>query len=298
MKSFFSVLAAASLLAGTVQAREGRWGDDRRDDRFGRERSVVVGSVQIGRNNFNPSVLYVPAELQCRMTHIKLTAIMDSVVLTKIDVTYRFADRFGNNKDSIDLNDNDDFGRSRDRRGWNDRIRGISLAANQSSPWLDLDDVQDGFPDGRCITSIQVYGIDTPDFGRRGERPGRFGGPIRPIDRPATVQIEGIALRNGGGDNHRPPIVPTPPPRPPVVPTPPPSQPIDCYSIKGVTKPCYVGQNVRAVDIRYQASSASCNPIPFVPEQKPVAGSYAFDQRGGFIYVYAGCRASFNLYYR
>jgi hypothetical protein len=247
--------------------------------------------VQIGRNNFNPSVLYVPAELQCRMTHIKLTAIMDSVVLTKIDVTYQRADRFGNNKDSIDLNDNDDFGRSRDRRGWNDRIRGISLAANQSSPWLDLDDVQDGFPNGRCITTIQVYGVDTPDFGRRGERPGRFGGPIRPIDRPATVQIEGIALRNGGGDNHRPPIVPTPPPAPIVVQK-------YCDSEGGATKSCYIGQNVRAIDIYSRASKSSCNPIEYVPNATPKQGSYAFDQRGGNIYVYSGCRATFNVYYR
>ncbi len=71
---------------------------------------------------------------------------------------------------------------------------GIQLAPLQQSQWLSVDDVMDGFPDGRCIQAITFYGIDTPDF----VGPGR----VERHDPPAWVKLDGYITRQGPG---RPP---------------------------------------------------------------------------------------------
>ena len=81
---------------------------------------------------------------------------------------------------------------------------GIQLAQFQASQWLSVDDVMDGFPDGRCIRAITFYGIDTPDFAG----PGR----VERHDPPAMVKLDGYITRQapGGGGIGGGPVRPRP----------------------------------------------------------------------------------------
>lgn len=233
MKKVLILVAAACMIAGSADARPGRW-QDQRSERFRSARPVDLGTVRIGFDRRGADSLRIGNDprLGCNLTHVKLSALNDSVKIVAVDIEYQRADRFGRTTDTIDLNDNDDYGRNFDRRGRGEQ--GIYLAANESTGWLDLDDVQDGFPSGRCIRSIQIYGIDTPDrhrpeMGRydgRGRRDGRRGYVDRDggyHNRPALIKVEGLLLRQGGRTRPpqpTPPVRPNPPhvrPNPPII---------------------------------------------------------------------------------
>ena len=256
MKKIMSAFAALTMLAGGAQARPGSW-QDQRGERFRGARPVSLGEVQIA----TPRSGYVDAinlsgrpGLECNLTHIKLMAPLENVLITAVEIEYARPDRFGRSTDTIDLNDNDDFGRAFDRRGRGGV--GISLQPGEATAWLDLDDVQDGFPDGRCVRSIRIYGPETnPGFDRPGMgRPGwdrnrERGGfddrcrgprcpppaPIRP-NRPSVVQVDGLVVprhgdQDGGGirpgprPGPNPSPNPGPGPRPEPRPIPPPNRP-------------------------------------------------------------------------
>ncbi|MFL5813314.1 MAG: hypothetical protein ACJ763_07025 [Bdellovibrionia bacterium] len=240
-------LLVALTIGGIAQARPGRWAD-RNDDRF-REREVItLGEVVIGNSGHRVDAgtldVFSNPRIQCGLTHIKLSAFSDSVYLTRIDVEYRDADSYGRNSDSIDMSDDRGprYGdrRSDDRRGSD----GIYLDSGQSTGWLDVDDVMDGRPNGRCIRSIRVFGIDTPDrgdggrggrdYGRdrgRGGYGGYHGGGYGGADnyRPASVRVEGLlARRHHEEPRHEAPPVVVVEPRheePPIVVAPPRHEP-------------------------------------------------------------------------
>jgi hypothetical protein len=210
-------LAVALTIGGIAQARPGRW-MDRNDERF-RDREVInLGEVVIGNSGHHVDAdtldVYGNPRIQCGLTHIKLSASNDSVYLTRIDVEYRDADPYGRNSDSIDLSENRGP-RYGDRRYYDDRRYddrrggdGIYLDSGQSTSWLDVDDVMDGRPNGRCIKSIRVYGIDTPDRGEGG-RGGRDFDRGRDRDRGrggygGYRDGYGYGYGNGNPDNYRP----------------------------------------------------------------------------------------------
>lgn len=240
-----NLIQATLLIALTVggidaQARPGRWAD-RNDDRIRGREVVDLGDVVVGNSGrrVDASTLDVFSNprIQCGLTHIKLSASSDSVYLTRIDVEYRDADQYGRNSDSIDLSE-DRGPRYGDRRGDD----GIYLDSGRSTSWLDVDDVMDGRPNGRCIKSIRVFGIDTPDRGEPGRGRGRgrggyagprgggygygYGNGGEDNYRPASVRVEGLLARpHHEGPHHEAPPVIVPPPRheePPVMMPPPP----------------------------------------------------------------------------
>lgn len=216
--AFISAMVASSMSF----AAPGGW-HDRGGDRFRSVQGFNLGTVRIGFENRRVSSdtldIVGNPRIQCNLTHIKLQAVNDSVRILALEVEYAHS-RNGQSVDRIDLNDNDDFrrwGRGRGdvrpgdgrggRGGWGDNRddgrrmdRGIALNPGESTPLLDLDDVQDGFPNGRCVKSVRVIGIDTPDFGRGGGRGRGYGGRY---NSPATVQVEGFLTRVGrpGGDH-------------------------------------------------------------------------------------------------
>lgn len=212
------VLASALIVTSIGWSGPGRW-HDRNGERFRTVQGFDLGTVRIGFENRrfdNDTVDIVNnPRIQCNLTHIRLSSLNESVRILAVEVEYARTDRFGNATDRLDLHDGDDFrrwGGRGDGRGWGrrDRMpRGIELHPGESSPLLDLDDVKDGFPDGRCVKSIRVIGIDTPDFprgrgfgdgrgfgGGRGEGRGRF-------DTPAFVKVEGFLTRVGRGGDGR-----------------------------------------------------------------------------------------------
>jgi hypothetical protein len=183
------------------------------DDDYIRQGEIVnLGEVTIGNSghHYDADVLdlYNNPRIQCRLTHVKLSAYSDSVVITRIEVEYRDADQYGKYKDSIDLADQTGSGRD----------SGIYLDSGKSTGWLDVDDVIDGHADGRCIKSLRVFGIDTPDHGY-GHGPGYgYGhghhGYSHGHDyyddnfRPAHIRVDGLVGRghhghpHHGGSNH------------------------------------------------------------------------------------------------
>lgn len=210
------VLVSALILTSVGWSDPGRW-HDRNGERFRSVQSFDLGRVRIGFDNRrfdNDTVDIVNnPRIQCNLTHIRLSSLNDAVKILAVEVEYARTDRFGNAIDRLDLNDSDDFrrwggrgdGRRDDRGGgnWGRRQRmnrGIELFPGDSSPLLDLDDVKDGFPDGRCVKSIRVIGIDMTNS-PRGR--GFDGGRIRPIETPAFVKVEGFLNRvgRGGGDH-------------------------------------------------------------------------------------------------
>lgn len=224
MKSIFTLLmVVASLATLTASADYGRGGGGRwrrpDDGRFRNGQTIGLGQVRIGNRDrrWDPDTIWVNQNprIQCNLTHIQLSALNDDAFITAVEVEYRERDRNGNNRDMIDLNDNDDsWGGGRGRGG----NRGIRLSPRMPSPWLDLDDVQDGYPSGRCVQAIRVFGMDIPDRGPGG--PGR-GGPGRGDDRcrrygncpqpaPTIIQVDGFLANRGpggnpgGGGDHRP----------------------------------------------------------------------------------------------
>lgn len=238
MKLLVTVMIAAAAFAVTAEARQGRWHNPG-DTRMNEAPKVKIGWINIGNEGrgFQAQVIDVAnnPHVECNLSHVRLNTTNDSVMITKVMVEYRRPDRNGSYTDTIDLSDDDDFNRAWGRSGRNRYRGGIYLGMNDSSPWLDLDDVQDGHAGGRCVNKIWIYGVDTPDMGggrrRRWNRDPRW-------DRPAAVEVEGLLLNghrpgdnghdggNGNGNHgggrqpHHPPVTPPPPvvpgpPRPP-----------------------------------------------------------------------------------
>lgn len=202
MKKTIGALVVAAAVAGVAiaEARPGRWyGHDH--DRIRHGRNIDLGSVRIGdeygRHDADTIDVINRLGIECNLTHIKLSTGRDDVMIQRVEVQYRSGLR-----DSIDLDDNDDYGR---RRG---NERGLYLRPYDSSRWLDLDDVQDGYTSGRCVDRITVIGTDmrrreffSDWFNRRG----------------ADVQVSGLLM-------DRPRYDPRPNP-PPYRPAPPPHRP-------------------------------------------------------------------------
>lgn len=203
-------LAISSTSASVSEAR--RWQNDLERQRQGR--LIDLGHIQIGNGQRGESSYALDLSqnpfLQCNLSHIKFTATNDSVWMTRAYIEYARADRFGQMGEMLDLNVGQPPMAPPGRPGRPGRHRppapaGIQLAPGQSSQWLDVDDVMDGFPDGRCIRTITFYGIDTPDF----VGPGR----VERFDPPAMVKIDGYITRQGpghggggiGGGGGRPP---------------------------------------------------------------------------------------------
>ncbi len=189
-------LVLASSAATTAEAAR-RW--ERNLERQRQGQLIDLGHIQIGDGRRGESTYRLDLSqnpgLQCNLSHIKLTATNDSVWMTRAFVEYARADRFGQMGDMLDLNNGQPpMAPPPGRPG---RLRpppvpaGIQLAPGQQSEWLDVDDVMDGFPDGRCIRAITFYGIDTPDF----SGPGRF----ERHDPPALVKIDGYITRRAPG---------------------------------------------------------------------------------------------------
>lgn len=138
--------------------------------------------------------------IQYNLSHLMFTPPNDSVWLTRAYVEYSRPNHRGEMFDWIDLNEQSapmppPPGRHRPGRPMPPppAPTGLQLAAGHASPWLDVDDVLDGSPSGRCIRRITVFGIDTPDSGRY-ER----------FDHPAEVQVHGFITRRA------PPVGPGP----------------------------------------------------------------------------------------
>lgn len=151
--------------------------------------AIHLGMVRLGDefSRLDSDVIDVNRNhrLQCNLTHIKIKALNDSVRILKVQVGYR-----NGRTDTIEIPELNPFrnGPARGFRGG----RGFVLEAQESSPWLSVDDVQDGFASGQCITSIRLIGKDIPN--NRFER--RYG-----YSAPALVMVEGLLLQNrqGGG---------------------------------------------------------------------------------------------------
>lgn len=159
----------------------GGWHGDN-SDTIKKGQRTTLGTVKIGSKWSSPGTAEVinirnRTDIGCGLTHIQLSAGRDSVLINRVEVDYRWG-----SSDTIDLNDD-----NRPRPPGN--RRGIHLRAGESSRWLDIDDVADGRPNGRCVERIKIYGIDTPDQNRPG-RPGNW----RP-DRPATVKVTGLVKK-------------------------------------------------------------------------------------------------------
>ncbi|MFL5812911.1 MAG: hypothetical protein ACJ763_04990 [Bdellovibrionia bacterium] len=211
LQSTFAV--AITLGAVGAQARQSHW-MDRNDDRIRNGEIVNLGEVMIGNSDHHFDAdtldLFNNPRIQCRLTHIKLSAFSDSVMITRIQVEYRDADQYGKYSDSIELNDGPGYG--------NGHGNGMYLDSGKSTGWLDVDDVVDGHADGRCIKSIRVYGIDTPDYndghggyygpghghghGGPGYGNGHGHGGNGDNFRPARVRVDGLV---GRGHHHEEP---------------------------------------------------------------------------------------------
>lgn len=185
MKFFSTALVLMSLVFGmSAEARPhrpGGWhGDDHHSIKAGRP--INLGTIKLGKfdGGWDGDVIDLRKrpEVKCNLTHIKMTAGNDSVLITRVVVDYRWG-----KSDTIDLDDRDD------NRPRPPGRRGIHLRPGKSTKWLDLDDVVDGRPEGRCVERIRIYGVDTPD---------KFNpfnpGSWRP-DRPAKVKVTGL-LKN------------------------------------------------------------------------------------------------------
>jgi hypothetical protein len=192
IQSTFAV--AITLGAAGAQARQTHWAD-RDDDHIRNGEIVNLGEVMIGNSDHHYDAdtldLFNNPRIQCRLTHIKLSAYSDSVMITRVDVEYRDADHYGKYKDSIDLNDGPGHG------------SGIYLDSGRSTGWLDVDDVVDGHANGRCIKSIRVYGIDTPDHNGPGYGHGHGHGPGYGYGHGGHEYGPGYGYGNNG-DNFRP----------------------------------------------------------------------------------------------
>jgi len=170
------LFAAAFVLANQADARPIRWNPELREGRVVQLGRIAIGDEGRGRDTDR---IDLRDRFECKLTHVKFTATNDDVVLRKVLVVFRNGQR-----DSVDLNDRDD----RRRPG---RPTGLYLRAGQSTQWLDIDDVNDGNPNGRCVEAIQVVGVD-----RDGRNRGR--------NTPAIVMVDGF-LKNqrGNGDRER-----------------------------------------------------------------------------------------------
>ncbi len=158
MKFLPSALVLMSLALGTAaQARPGGWFDDH-SSAVKNGRQISLGTVKIGKKGgiFDVEKIDIRRrpEIQCNLTHIKLVAERDDVIIGRIVVDYRWG-----KSDTLDLSYLDDKGPR--PAGL---IRGLKLKKGQASKWLDLDDVIDGRPDGRCVESIKIYGMALPDL--------------------------------------------------------------------------------------------------------------------------------------
>lgn len=207
MRSMFvvSTLVTLGLSAVQVSARPGDWrrGDD---ERMRRGMVLELGEIRVGDygRRLDMDVIDVAnnPRIQCGLSHIRLKAGNDNVIISKIEVEYRNSDRYGRNTDTIDLEDG----------GWGRPNRGLRLEPNQQTDWLDLDDVEDGVVNGRCVTKIWIWAMDIPDH--RGGRDGRGGwgrcrGPRCPpeVPPPARVWVDGFVRPMGpphGGGGHGP----------------------------------------------------------------------------------------------
>lgn len=218
-KPTLAVLALVMTASVATTAEAQRW--ERNLERQRQGRMIDLGHIQIGDGRRGESFYKLDLSqnpgLQCNLSHIKFTATNDSVWLTRAYIEYARADRFGQTGDMLDLNDGQPpMAPPPGRPGRHRPVApaGIQLAPLQQSQWLSVDDVMDGFPDGRCIQAITFYGIDTPDF----VGPGR----VERHDPPAWVKLDGYITRQGPG---RPPghgggIGPVRPPVIPVAPRP------------------------------------------------------------------------------
>lgn len=199
-KATLTVLTLVIASSVTKDAEAQRW--ERNLERQRQGRMIDLGHIQIGDGRRGESTYRMDLSqypgLQCNLSHIKFTATNDSVWLTRAYIEYARADRFGQMGDMMDLNDGRPPmppppgrpGRHRPPQA----PAGIQLAPFQQSQWLSVDDVMDGYPDGRCIQAITFYGIDTPDFVGPGS--------VERHDTPAMVKLDGYITRQGPG---RPP---------------------------------------------------------------------------------------------
>lgn len=207
----FAIAAATVLMSLQTEDAFGqsprrRWENDIHRSRQGQV--LDVGHLSIGNGRRGEMHDWIDLSnhpmIQCNLTHLKFTADNDSVWLTRAYVEYSRPNRRGEMHDWIDLDSQVAAPPARHRPGRPappPAPTGIQLASGQSSPWLDVDDVLDGSPSGRCIRRITVYGIDTPDF----MGPGR----VERHDPPALVRVQGFLA-------HRAPIVHPPPHTEPV----------------------------------------------------------------------------------
>lgn len=200
-KSTLAVLTLALAGSVTSTAEAQRW--ERNLERQRQGRIIDLGHFQIGDGRRGETTYRLDLSqnpgLQCNLSHIKFTATGDSVWLTRAFVEYARPDRFGQMGDMLNLDSGQPPmapppGRPGRHRPPPVAQAGIELAGFQQSQWLSVDDVMDGFPDGRCIRAITFYGIDTPDF----VGPGR----VERHDPPAIVKLDGYITRQAPG---RPP---------------------------------------------------------------------------------------------
>lgn len=195
-------IAATATLVGlsseeaSAQMMRRRWENDIQRSRQGQV--IDVGNLTIGDGRRGESQSTIDLSnnpmIQCNLTHLMFTPYNDSVWLTRAYVEYARPNPRGEMFDWIDLNVQAPApmppGRHRPGRPAPPPApTGLQLAGGQSSPWLDVDDVVDGSPSGRCIRRITVYGIDTPDA----MGPGR----VERHDPPALVRVNGFIARRG-----------------------------------------------------------------------------------------------------
>ena len=218
-----AIAATASLVGlshnqASAQMARHRWNHDVERTRQGQV--IDVGNLTIGDGRRGESQSTIDLSnnpmIQCNLTHLMFTPYNDSVWLTRAYVEYARPNPRGEMFDWIDLNVQAPApmppGRHRPGRPAPPPApTGLQLTGGQPSPWLDVDDVLDGSPSGRCIRRITVFGIDTPDA----MGPGR----VERHDPPAIVRVTGFLARrappgHGGGIGPGPRPGPGPNPGP------------------------------------------------------------------------------------
>ncbi len=187
------VLVAASLLAMTAYAYPGHRWYRPGYGRINQGRTIEMGTATLGDYRGQPTfdVIYVNnnPSVQCNLTHIKMMALRDDLRVLRLEIMYRTGET-----DTINLGD-DSYDRDpRYRHPGN----GLYLSAYEETPWLDLDDVQDGYPNGRCVDQIRVYGYGIPDH---------WGSA-----HAASLRIQGLLIDRVPPPHYRP-VPPPPPPR-------------------------------------------------------------------------------------
>lgn len=171
------VLGTAVLAASTSLAQRGpRWADSS-SERIRGLTSIQLGEVKLGDrfSGFNSDFIDVrnSPRIECNLSHIKLTALNSRVRIQSVEVKY-----YNGQTNSIDLTSGEGT------ESWENSIR---LWPQESTRWLDLNDVNEFYDQGKCIDRIRVTGVS------RNGRGSGYGG----YGNSGDIAIEGLLSRGG-----------------------------------------------------------------------------------------------------